>query len=228
LGVVKGTSENQVSLPYAECAKLVFSGDIITGNTVTGDIIGKVSTLNISVAFDTSHSKTIDNLVTALNAEDGVSAVYDTTDVTKRTVLITVDRSDANFVDIDAKVDDWIITGGDTQATIADTYYSNDSFVGISRHEHKMAKTDIDVPQGESNQIVKYWNRDAINVVDEGILYVQTTESVNTDDIAYLITSGVNRGKFCKSSSSTTITTTCKFKQTVSGVGISQLKIRQM
>ena len=224
LGVVKGTDPNkQVALPYSEVATLVFDADIITGNSIDGKVNGTAIT---TVPFNTDHDTTMDDLVTELESLDGVSASLTDTGGDNRTVKIVVDHTDAARLDEDAALSDWAVTGGASQAGITITYSTEDVFVGILRHEHKMAKTVANVSPNANSQYVKVFNKEAGSVLDEGIIWVTVTEAVAVEDTAYVVGKGADRGKFSKTSATTNIDSTGKFKSATTGAGIAKLKIR--
>jgi len=224
LGVVKGTDVAlQVALPYSEIATLVFDADIVTGNSIDGKVNGNAIT---TVPFNTDHDTTMDDLVTELEALDGVSAELTDEAGDNRTVKITVDHTDAAHLDQDALLADWAVTGGASQAGIAITYSTEDQFTGVLKHEHKMSRTLRNVDQFTNNQESKAFNKEAGNILDEGMIWVYVTEAVAIDDTAYLIATGANRGKFSKTSAATSIDSTGKFKSATSGAGLAKLKIR--
>lgn len=86
---------------------IVFSADLITGNTVAGTVNGSP----ISVPFNTSHAQTMADLDTAISA---VTGVFDVT-VSVRTLTV-VSSADTEIV-----ISTFVVTGGASQATAVTT-----------------------------------------------------------------------------------------------------------
>jgi len=106
--VTAGSNAYLVYKKNDQVQTLVFSADIITGNTVTGTVNG----VAISQAFNTTNAQTLTDLAADIAAVDGVaSASSNGTD----TITVTAD------VDTEVEIEDMLITGGASQATIAVT-----------------------------------------------------------------------------------------------------------
>ncbi len=208
LGVVRGTDpEKQCRLPKLDNAKLVFDADFVTSNTINLKVNGVAIT---EVTFDTDHDTTAGLLVNAIAALTGVTCILDSADANNRTFLIEAEGTDIAVTDV-------VVAAGASQAGSTVTYSTDDVFIGVARHEHKM-----------SNLIneVNYKVKEAVNVLNEGGIWVYTTEAVAVDDTAYLVAAaGDDRGKFNKTSSGN-IATSGVFKRATSGAGLTILKIR--
>ena len=209
LGVVQGTDvAKQCRLPKLDNASLLFDADFVTSNTIDLDVDGVSIT---QVPFDTDHDTTADNLVIAIAALTGISCILDSGDANNRTFLIESEG-------VDIVVDNVVVAAGASQAVGVVTYSTDDVFIGVARHEHKMSN---------SEQISLYKITDAVNVMDEGLIWVYVTEAVAIGEAAYLIAAaGADRGKFTKTSTNNITTQGAKFKSATSGAGLVALKLR--
>lgn len=208
LGVVKGTDqEKQCRLPKLDNGKLVFAGDFVSLNVINL----KVNDVAISpVTFDTDHDTTADLLVNAIAALTGVTCELDSADVNNRTFDIEAEGTDIAVTDV-------VVTLGASQTTGSTTYSTDDVFIGVARHEHKMSNLQNEVG---------YKAKEAVNVLNEGGIWVYTTEAVEVDDTAYVVAAaGDDRGKFNKTSSGN-IVTGGVFKRKTTAAGLTVLKIR--
>jgi hypothetical protein len=96
-----------------DTARVIFSADFVTGNTIDGEING---TAIASVPFNTDQATTAADLATAIQALSDVStAVVDGADATNRTILITGASGTA------IRPENFVVTGGASQATASYT-----------------------------------------------------------------------------------------------------------
>lgn len=93
----------------AQVQTITFSGDIVTGNTVTAEIDGET----LTQAFDTDHLTTITALAAQIAALDGVSTA--TVGGSGNRVITVTAQTTGVPVDIDSVA----VTGGASQATAA-------------------------------------------------------------------------------------------------------------
>ena len=207
LGLVYGTDkEKQVALPYNQTSSILFDADFVTSNTIDLDVNGvSIAT----VTFTTDHDTTAALLVVAIAALTGVTCVLDSTDATNRTFIITAIGTDIAVTNI-------VVAAGGSQAGGVATNSTVDVFAGIAGHEHK---------QADSDGVVNYKVTDAVNVVNEGKIWVPVTGAVVYDETAYVIITGANKGKFTNSSSGT-LTTGAKFKTSTTAAGRAVVKLR--
>jgi hypothetical protein len=208
-GVVKGDDPaKQCRLPKLENSTLVFAGDFVSLNVINLKVNGVAIA---PVTFDTDHDTTAALLVIAIAALDDVSSCeLDSSDATNRTFLVETLGKDIAITDI-------VVTLGVGQTTGTATNSTDDVFAGVARHEHKMSNFE---------QISEYKITEAVNVLDEGVIWVYVNEAVAVDDVAYLVApAGSDRGKFSKTSTNN-IVTGGKFKSATTGAGYAQLKIR--
>lgn len=105
-------SETASNDTLSKCV-ISFSADIITGNSVDMDVNGVAMA---TVPFNTDHDTTMDDIVTALDAMTGVDAVLYGDDDNRK---IRITKTGANVL-----IEDALVTGGVSQATITTKYAS--------------------------------------------------------------------------------------------------------
>lgn len=162
-------------LYHDDRSKAAFDADFVASNVIAGTLNG----VAYSVNFDTDQLTTINALITALLviAPTGAVITLDATDVNNRTILIDINGVDVVFTAT--------VTGGASQAVATMTVSSRQVFVGVAGFKHK-----------ESFGVAKYELKDMVNVVKEGDIIVPVAEAVLSQNGAFVITSGANKGKF--------------------------------
>lgn len=125
------TSDDDVYVRHtgkAQVQTIVFSGNIITGNTISIDVDG----VTITQAFDTNNATTVAALAAKIQAEPSVSTAS-----SNGTDTITVT---AAVQGTDVVLDNEGITGGVSQATITIT----ETTAGIAAADRGLFRTDSD------------------------------------------------------------------------------------
>ena len=178
-GKIIGTS---VKLPYKDMVKLVFDADLVTSNSIALDVNGDTDT----VAFNTDHDTTMDDIVTALNNIDDVDAELDTSDTDNRTIIISKPLED---ITVTATV-----TGGASQATATSTVVlANFKGFTIATHNGK----------DEDGNAGYFPNRDSVaSCLRVGGIWVNSDDAsaMNIDDSVYVIAGGSDKGKITSTS----------------------------
>lgn len=200
-GVVIGTEGGtNVKNIFKSKASLLFDADFVTGNTI--DL--KVNDVSITqVPFNTDHATTFADLIAAIDALDGVSAVAGV----GREVIITIDDALSNIT-----VSDVLVQGGASQAGSTITYSSVDVFEGISVLRFQTPSTI-----GGSD---KYKNKDAVDVLTRGTIWVKAVATVAYGDAVYVYNdkaNPTNQGQFTNASSGNLLVPTGKFLGSVAG-----------
>jgi len=160
---------------HLDTGKIVYSTEFIADNS-TVVTVNEIDT--DPVVFDTTHLITINALIAAINALDGVSAVLDANDVNNLTILIQTKGQEATVSSV--------TTGAGSQPTTTITYDSSQVFLGVSVFA-----------QNSSGLYEQY---DALNVCTEGGIWVESGTTVKANDEAYVYnTAGANFGKWFNS-----------------------------
>lgn len=162
-----------------DVGKIVFDADFeasnvitITVNTVAAD----------DVTYASSHDNTMDLLLAAVQALEGVEAALDSTDTDNRTLLIRVKGETAAVTEA--------VVGGSGQPDGTITYGSGQIFLGVSLFTQKM-------PYDSS---AAYDAEDAVNVMVDGWIRGETAAAVSVNGTPYVVTTeGANLGKFSTS-----------------------------
>jgi hypothetical protein len=146
-------------LPLANLVSLVFSADLVAGNTVGG----LINNIPFSVPFNTDHDTTMANLDTVLTAMLDVESAL-ISGVANRTIEITAVENKA-ITPFNVTV-----VGGATQPSVTIVNSSNDSFCGVSVRTHKM--------NTESNE-AKYNKTEMIPNLRKGSIWIRCEEAFN-------------------------------------------------
>ncbi len=137
------TSDDPVYVRYAgkfQVQTIVFSANIITGNTISIDVDG----VTITQAFDTNNATTVAALAAQIQAEPGVS-----TAASNGTDTITVTSA---VKGTDVVLDNEGITGGVSQAIITIT----ETTAGISNDDRGLFRNDADSSTAKQITQAKY------------------------------------------------------------------------
>ena len=111
-----------------DTAKMVYSGDLVTSNSVAVTIDGTALTATV---FATDHLTTMNAIITKINALSGCEAVLDPADTNNRTILVRK-KGIASFTVTST------VTLGAGQATMAATYASGQIYLGFSMFTQKV------------------------------------------------------------------------------------------
>jgi len=161
---------------HLDTAKVVFDADFVTGNLIDGTVNTVAWT---QVPFNGTHDDTMDDLVAAISALDGVDAALDPNDVNNRTVFVRT-------VGLD-NITTAVVTGGATQPVATITYQSDQVFIGVALFIQKNVEVTNDC---------KYYQYQAMSVLNTGIIWAILYGDANIYDDAYLVESGAEAGKF--------------------------------
>ena len=195
--VASEAGEADVHIPVRDRGTITYSTDFITGNVIALSVNG----IAISpVTYATSHAATATALLAAINALTGVVATKDAAGlvftIETKGIAITLTSS---------------VTGGVSQptVTIVTATTSDEIFRGISLHRH--------------NEVGQYSVNDIVDVLRQGIVWVDTSVAVTADDDAYVDMAG-GLGKFTNSSTNN-LATGGKFRSTVGAAGLAKVEI---
>jgi hypothetical protein len=182
-GVVEGANKGQVLLP-SPGRTLVFDAVLVTGNLVDMLVNGSPIT---QVPFNTDNLTTLGDVAAAIQARPEVlSATVQGTD----TILVK------NQPAIDVFITGATVTGGASQANISVTGTNFYAFRGV-------AALDQGVQQDENGDAL-YKEKDAVNVLTQGTVWVPVEGSLVADDpVAFLSVVGDLSGRFEKATDST-------------------------
>ena len=150
---------------------------------------------------------------TALGAY-GIVAVLDTADSTKKTILLSADKS------VDIGTVTCVITLGDTRTTATITSSTARKFMGVAVFVQNGSKT-----MGAGNAC---WEAGTyMNVLSKGKIYVPAVSTVDEKDAAYVVTSGATQNQFSDVSSSN-YDIGGYFRSSVDSDGLAVLEVRGM
>ncbi len=162
---------------HLDVGKIVFDADFVTLNEIVINVNGEDAA---TVTYATSHDNTMNLLVAAVSALDGVECVLDADDGDNRTLLIQVKGDDAVVTET--------VTLGGSQPTGTITYGSSQVYLGMSMFVQKSAATS----DGEA----MYDQFDAVNVIVEGWVYANSVGTCKANNEAYVYaTAGDDFGK---------------------------------
>lgn len=178
LGLVQAQGDlDQVRKPLLNTTALVFDADLITGNTVTFDLVAGGVTTVIAVPFDTSHLITMQAIETAVEAVDGILSA--TVGGAGNRTLTIVGQ------DVTVDVNNAIVTGGASQAGAVATQSSGDTAAkvrGIALHEQK-------------ESLVGYVALDMVNTMRKGRVWAPVIDTVADGDDVYISYAAGSEGK---------------------------------
>lgn len=197
-GVGSESGSSYVNVPKKDVALIALSTALIASNSTIVTINGNATTATV---YATSHNATMNAIKAKIEALAGVTSVT-LTDATNN-LEFTVETEG---VVISAAA---AVTLGDSQPTVTVTLSSDDIFRGIAIHTH--------------NQNGKYIANDAVNVLRQGVVWVETGVAVNEDEDAYVDLAG-GIGKFTNVSSGN-LATGGKFRSTVGSAGLAKVNI---
>jgi hypothetical protein len=171
-GVFGYIGEDKKVAPFhLDTGKLVYDADLVTGNLIDG-VVNSVSITQ--VAWTSSHLDTMNLVVAAYAALDGVEAILDPDDVANRTILIRTKFTDATVSSV--------VTGGASQAGTTVTYHSAQVFMGVSTFVQ--------------NSPGVYELYDAVNVLKSGMISVSPIVDVNAYEDAFIDIAGGDKGSW--------------------------------
>ena len=189
-----------VRIAAKDNADALYDADFVTSNSITFVVNGTAIT---PVVFATDHATTFAALIAAIDGLTGVTAVAGS----GRHIL--VEMEDGSAITVSS-----VVTLGATQAGVTFTYSADDVFRGVSVAVHK---------EQDSNGVVQYAANDAVSVLTQGPIWVETSKAVDADSTAYLDMTG-GLGKFTDASSGH-LATGGKFISTVAAAGLAKLEI---
>lgn len=178
----------------------LYDADFVTGNSIAFSVNGTAIT---PVVFATDHATTFAALIAAIDGLTGVTAVAGT----GRHVL--VEMEDGSTITCTS-----VVTGGASQAGVTFTYSADDTFRGVSVATQK---------EQDSSGNVQYVANEAVSVMRQGVIWVETSKAVNADSAAYVDMTGAI-GKFTDASSGN-IATGGVFRSTVAAAGLAKLEV---
>lgn len=150
-----------------DTAKMVYSGDFVTSNSVAVTIDGTALTATV---FATDHLTTINAIITKINALSGCEAVLDSADTNNRTILVRK-KGIASFTVAST------VTLGAGQATMSATYGSGQVFLGFALFTQKLGGN--------------YVATEEVSVLREGGIVVTAATGAKAHGPVYLTSAGV-------------------------------------
>lgn len=209
---------DEMYLYHVESAKIVLGGDLAANDVITTTIKGVI----IATPLATDHATTMPKHVAAINASDdlkayGIVAVLDTVDSTKKTILLSADKS------VDIGTVTCTAAGGTTPITVTITHPPTArKFMGVAVFVQNGSKT-----MGAGNAC---WEAGTyMNVLSKGKIYVPAVSTVNEKDAAYVVTSGATQNRFSDdSNSSANYDIGGYFRSSVDSDGLAVLEVRGM
>lgn len=190
----------EVHTPVLDVGTLLFDADFVTGNSITITVNGVAGA---AVPFDTDHATTSAAVLASIQAIAGVTSASISDPGTDREFTIETEGVAITVAEA--------ITGGASQATGSVDYTTdkNDIFRGITLHQH--------------NEAGVYAAKAAVNVLRQGVVWVETSKAVTADSDAYVDLAG-GIGKFTDTSTNN-LATGGKFRSTVAAAGLAKLEI---
>lgn len=150
-----------------DTAKMVYSADFVTSNSVAVTIDGAALTATV---FATDHLTTINAIITKINALTGCEAVLDAADTDNRTILVRK-KGVASFTVSST------VTLGASQATMAATYASGQVFLGFALFTQKLGGN--------------YASGDEVSILAEGQLVIPAATGAKANGPVYLTSAGL-------------------------------------
>lgn len=150
-----------------DTAKMVYSADFITSNSVAVTIDGVALSATV---FATDHLTTINAIIAKITALAGCEAVLDPADTNNRTILVRK-KGVAAFVASST------VTLGASQATMAATYGSGQVYLGFSMFTQKVGG--------------QYDAGDEVNIMFEGGIAAVAASGAKANGPVYLTAAGV-------------------------------------
>ena len=188
---------------------ITLDADLITDNTITTTVtIDGVTQTPVATPFNVGgHDDTMDDHVADLEAAiPGLSvSLTDATNNREFTLLLA-----GQNITVLASV----VTGGASQAGVTITYNNGQVFEGVARFTQK-----------GDREVGAYYENDAMNVRERGLIHVETSVAVNSGQDAYVIwVTGANQGKFTNVATDN-YATNCKFRGTIAAAGTVLLEV---
>jgi len=171
-----------------DVGKIVFDADFEASNS----IIITVNTVDTTpVVYATSHDNTMDLVLAAINALDGVEAVLDADDTDNRTFYILVKGATAAVAEA--------VTGGSGQPDGTITYTTGQVYIGMAVMTQNSAGL--------------YEQYDAVNVLVKGKVWAQSNTAAAANMPAYV----ASNGKVANAGGATT----AKFRSNLAAAGLA-------
>lgn len=170
LGLVKGTSNDQVKVPILNVSILSIDADLITSNSTVATVNGNSTTATV---FATDHDTTMAAIAAKIALlDDVVSAV-----VTPGARDITITGTNSVIITASA-----VTTAGASQGTWTQAQSSGDVFRGISIHQH--------VEKAFLTGVAQYLDEDAVSTLRQGEVWMRQEDSdvgtLAVDDAVYV------------------------------------------
>lgn len=196
--------DDLVHLPCVDKAVLQLNGDLVTSNSVAVSItIDGVATALDAIVYATSHVNTMGLIRTALLAVSGISNVT-ISDANNRTITVWSYGKKISAFTV-------TVTLGAGQASGTATLSNSGTFRGITVHQHKEGGL--------------YYAKDAVNVLIQGPIWVDTSVAVNRDEAVYMDLAGAI-GKFTNVSTNN-LATGGYFMDTLAAAGLARVIINR-
>lgn len=209
-------NEKDIYAYHNNRAQIVFDADFASGDVIDITVDGAVVD---PVTFATSHANTMDLLKAQIEA-DIPGAVAELTDEAGDNRTITITIEDGN----DRVVTESVAGGNEPTGTI--TYDSTMVFDGFSKFTHKEGA----VKKNQDGEVVvpstaKYQKTDAINVVVNGNVWVESVGTIDSKKAVYVVASGDDQGKITQTASGNVLLSDVLADQHDSGLNLAGVRI---
>jgi hypothetical protein len=190
-----------VRKPRRNLLSLVFSADLVTSNTINGEINGEAIA---QVTFTSNHLTTMQAIAAAIEAVletleiVGIATVGGAND---RTITVAVE-------DTSLLAANWVVAAGAGQATITPTHGTSDTFRGATLHSHKSV-------DGNGNAGIQA--KQAVNIARRTRMWVMVGANVVKGEDAYVIAATAGREGMFTNVATNNIPTGGKFRTSASG-----------
>ena len=164
------SDSNYMRLPYSNQADLTLDADLVTSNTIAGNVVVNGSTTAVSVTFATDHATTMAALASAIAAVTGVNSAT-VTGAGSRQITVVADD------DVDVYLDSFAVTGGVSQAGVTLDNTESGEFFGVSM----FTQLEPDA-NGESY----YGPGDSVNVGRDIYVDVRSEDALNPGDQVFV------------------------------------------
>lgn len=198
---VMGYAADKKAYPYVDAGKIAGSADLSASNSTVVTVNGVALT---AVVYGTSHIATMNAIIAMIEASvSGADAYLDTADTNNRTIIVRIKGVEVVVT---------AATTGGSAVTWTASLTNDQIFLGVALRTMK-----------EYNGENQYNVNEAVNVMVEGWLSVETGVAVDENNNAYIITSGANKGLF---GASGTLVADAQYVSSVGAAGLVDIRLK--
>jgi hypothetical protein len=195
--VASEAGEEDVHIPVRDVTVLTFSGDFGASNVITVTVNGVACA---PITYAVAHANTATALLAAIAAHPAVTSASKNGAGRIYTIETKAVAASSSAL---------VVGGATVTATAEELTGMDEVFRGISLHRH--------------NETGAYVKKDIVDVLRQGVVWVETAVAVTADDPVYVDMAG-GLGKFTNSSTNN-LATGGKFRSTVGGAGLAKVEI---